>query len=111
MAAWLSGVRKVGDLELGTMRGPLFETWVISEFIKYLYNHALPNRLYFWRDSAGNEIDLLVEHGPESAFPVECKSGRTVAADWFKPFVGFLRVGEIPGFCADLRWGGKSTAK
>ncbi|MCR4303647.1 MAG: ATP-binding protein [Gallionella sp.] len=107
LAAWLAGVRKAGDLELGSMRGALFETWVVSEFTKYLCNHALPNRLYFWRDSAGNEVDLLVEHGPETAFPIECKAGRTVAADWFKPLQDFCKAAGTSG--SALIYGGQEN--
>lgn len=96
LAAWLAGVRKTGDLELGTMRGALFETWVVSEATKHLCNHAMPNRLYFWRDSAGSEIDLLVESGPETAFPIECKAGQTVSSDWFKPLQTFCKATGAP---------------
>ena len=107
LAAWLAGVRKASDLELGALRGALFETWVVSEFTKHLCNHALPNRLYFWRDSAGNEVDLLVEHGPETAFPIECKAGRTVAADWFKPLQNFCKASDAPA--SALIYGGQEN--
>jgi predicted AAA+ superfamily ATPase len=56
------------------------------------WHRNLGKRLYFWRDSTGNEVDLLVEHGPETAFPIECKAGRTVAADWFKPLQDFCKA-------------------
>jgi len=60
----------------------LFETWVISELIKARFNRGLPSNLYFWRDSAGNEIDILIDQGEQLA-PVEVKSGKTIAADFF----------------------------
>lgn len=107
LAAWLAGVHKVDDLKLGALRGPLFETWVVSEFTKHLCNHALPNRLYFWRDSVGNEVDLLVEQGPEMAFPIECKAGQTVAADWFKPLQDFCKTTGAPG--SALIYGGQTN--
>lgn len=107
LAAWLAGVRNPADLEMGALRGALFETWVVSEFTKHLCNHALPNRLYFWRDSAGNEVDLLVEYGPETAFPIECKAGQTVAADWFKPLQDFCKATEATG--SALIYGGQEN--
>jgi len=88
LAAWLAGVRDARELVAGNLRGPLFETWVIGEFLKYKRNHLLPEELYFWRDSAGHEIDLVVEAG-EKLCAVECKSGRTVSADWFAPLEKF----------------------
>lgn len=95
LAAWLAGVRKPEDLALGAMRGPLFETWLVSELTKHLCNCALPNRLYFWRDSMGNEVDLLVERGPDVAFPIECKAGQTIAGDWFKPLQMFCQSAGV----------------
>jgi hypothetical protein len=89
LAAWLAGVRSANDLALGTMRGALFETWVVSEFVKFSRNRLLAEKMYFWRDSAGNEIDLLVERGNEIV-PFECKSGQTVAGDWFKGLEKFM---------------------
>lgn len=82
LAAWLAGVRDPHELILGNLRGPLFETFVVTEFIKYKRNHLAPAELYFWRDSSGHEIDLLVEHG-EQITAIECKSGQTIASDWF----------------------------
>lgn len=107
LAAWLAGVRKPEDLELGAMRGPLFETWLVSELTKHLCNHALPNRLYFWRDSTGNEVDLLVEQGPDMAFPIECKAGQTIAGDWFKPLQIFCQAAGIVE--SALIYGGKEN--
>ncbi len=81
-AAWLAGVREARELVLGNLRGPLFETLVVAEFMKFKRNHLRPEELYFWRDSAGHEIDLLVEGGGR-LLAVECKAGQTVAQDWF----------------------------
>lgn len=36
--------------------------------------------LYFYRDSNGNEVDLLYARGGE-VLPIEIKSGQTVASD------------------------------
>ncbi len=38
--------------------------------------------LYFWRDSRGLEIDLLIDLGTRRV-PLEIKSGMTVAGDFF----------------------------
>jgi hypothetical protein len=90
-AAWLAGVRDARELVSGSLRGPLFETFVVSEFIKYKRNYLRPEELYFWRDSAGHEIDLLIERG-NRLLAVECKAGRTVAQDWFLPLEKFATL-------------------
>jgi predicted AAA+ superfamily ATPase len=82
LAAWLAGVESSRQLAVGAMRGQLFETWVVSEFVKHRCNRSLPQNLYYWRDNSGHEIDLLVERG-ERLFPVEIKAGQTIAGDWF----------------------------
>lgn len=39
--------------------------------------------VYFWRDSAGHELDLLLDRG-ELLAPLEIKSGQIIASDFFK---------------------------
>ncbi len=77
LAAWLTGVRDPDQLAFHPQRGPLFETLVVSEFLKGCFNRGAPSNLSFWRDSKGQEIDLLLEDG-EAATPVEIKSGQTI---------------------------------
>jgi CRISPR-associated endonuclease/helicase Cas3 len=81
LAAAVVGVRDAGDLQTHPARGALFETWVVTEFVKARYNAALPSNLSFWRDRAGNEIDLLVDDGRRQ-IPVEVKAGKTLSPDW-----------------------------
>lgn len=96
-AAWLAGVRAATELVLGSLRGPLFETLVVAEFMKFKRNHLRPEELYFWRDSTGNEIDLLVEAG-DRLLAVECKAGQTVAGDWFGALEKFgCLAGQVEG--------------
>lgn len=95
-AAWLAGVRGAGELTIGSLRGPLFETWVVSEFTKRRRNALLAEELHFWRDSAGNEVDLLITRGEDIVAAVECKSGRTVAEDWFAPLSRFAELSGTP---------------
>jgi len=52
------------------------------EFLKAKLNRGLSPDIYFWRDSRGLEVDLLLEKG-EALWPVEIKSGQTIATDFF----------------------------
>ncbi len=88
-AAWLTGIRDAATLQTNAFRGVLFETWVVSEFIKRKRHRLHDEELYFWRDSSGNEIDLLVARGEQVVAAVECKSGLTIAEDWLKPLSRF----------------------
>ena len=97
LAAWLAGVREANTLITSPLRGPIFETWVVSEFAKRRFNTLCTDELHFWRDSSGNEIDLLVTRGETIVCAIECKSGQTIAQDWFPPLTRFSKLaGEMP---------------
>lgn len=80
LAAWLLGIREQGQMAFHAQRGALFENLVITEFLKGRFNQGQQADLYFWRDSRGLEVDLLLDDGA-SLTPVEIKSGQTIAAD------------------------------
>jgi hypothetical protein len=79
----LLGIQNVQQLNYHPLGGSLFENFVISELLKYRYNRAKLNNLYFWRDNIGHEIDVIVEIS-NGLFPIEIKSGKTITQDFFK---------------------------
>lgn len=89
LACWLLGIASPDMLALHPLRGALFETWVVGEFVKARFNAGLPADLYFWRDNNGLESDLLFERG-NRVQPVEIKSGQTVTPD-------YIRAGQKAG--------------
>ena len=82
LAAHLLGIRDASTLATHAQRGALFETLVVTEFVKRAFHAGQAADLYFWRDSAGHEVDLLLEQGGKLQ-AVEIKSGATLASDWF----------------------------
>ena len=87
LAAWLIGITDVAQLATHPLRGSLFENLVVMEFVKHALNQGLAPALHFYRDSAGLEVDLLVEYGvsPGQVGLVEIKAGRTFHGDWLQP--------------------------
>ena len=81
LMAYLLGIRDAESLATHASRGMLFETLVVSEWVKRQFNAGQVAELYFWRDSAGHEVDLLVLNG-SLLQPVEIKSGSTFSSDW-----------------------------
>ena len=65
---------------MSDQRGALYENCVISELVKAYYAQGREPRLFYWRDSAGNEIDLVVEKGGRPARLVEVKASATYKA-------------------------------
>ena len=45
------------------MRGAVFENLVIGELFKNCFHGGREPALAYWRDSKGNEIDLIVTSG------------------------------------------------
>lgn len=84
LLAYLLGIRDAESLAIHASRGALFETLVVSECVKHQFNAGQVAELYFWRDSAGHEVDLLIPQGSRF-MPVEIKSGATFSGDWIAP--------------------------
>lgn len=82
IACLLAGIQEAKQIQIHSMRGALFETWVISELIKNRFNTGLLSNLYFWRDSQGHEVDVLIEEG-DRLIPVEIKAGQTITDHYF----------------------------
>lgn len=67
-----------------TIKGALFENMVVSEYMKKKYHkNERQTDLWFWRDSEGNEVDLLIEKPHETEI-VEIKSTQTIMSNLFK---------------------------
>lgn len=91
LLAYLLGVRTVRELDIHFARGQLFENFVVLEKIKQSWSSKGHEKFYFWRDSTGNEIDLLIERG-QDLLAVEIKSGKTIHSDFFKTLNYFRKI-------------------
>jgi len=105
LASYLLGAENETHINRHPLRGNLFENLVIIEALKYRYHRGRRSNLYFWRDGKGNEIDLLIERGPDVT-AVEIKAGATINRDFFKGLHAFAaRLTPPPRVCA-LVYGG-----
>lgn len=91
LAASLMGVQNEAQLAVHPLRGALFETLIVGEFLKARFNQGLPTNLFFWRDNVGLEVDLLLDE-PAGLHPVEIKSAATVTDDLFRGLRRWLAV-------------------
>jgi predicted AAA+ superfamily ATPase len=78
----LLGIGSPEQLALHPLKGSIFESFAVSEIFKASHNKARLPQCFFWRDSAGHEVDILIEKNM-NVLPVEIKSGKTVASDFF----------------------------
>lgn len=77
LLCFLLGIKTETILEKNAAYGAIFENWVISEIRKNNFNQAQNDGMYYFRDSAGNEIDLILERESEP-IAIEIKSSKKV---------------------------------
>ncbi len=90
VVCWLLGIRTPEQLRAHPLRGPIFETWVVSETAKQQANRSEFGSISFFRDRNGAEADLVVEN-PTSTTIVDAKSSKTASSTLFD---GARRVRE-----------------
>jgi uncharacterized protein len=78
----LLGIRKQEELDYHFLKGNIFETYVLSEFIKGCYNTGEKFDLYYWRDNHKKEIDLIIDFGINK-FGIEIKRSETIQEKYF----------------------------
>lgn len=75
LLCYLLGITSENALPKNKMYGAIFENWIITEIRKNRYNQGLSGGMYYFRDSAGNEVDLILEKQGE-IIAVEVKASR-----------------------------------
>lgn len=105
LMCYFLGIETPEQLNVHQLRGAIFETWVVSEMLKHRLHRGRRNNLFFWRDRAGNEIDLLIDAGGR-LMPVEVKLGETIASDFDKGLNRWLNYAGNEAGPARLVYGG-----
>ncbi len=96
LACALLGIVKQDQLALHPLRGNLFENLIVMEVIKRTGHQGSMAQAWFWRDSKGHEVDLLVEQAGKLV-PVEVKSGQTVQEEFLKGLTYWSSISGEPG--------------
>jgi predicted AAA+ superfamily ATPase len=95
LAAFLLGIRTAEQAARDPLRGGLYENLIILEIMKYRLNQGRRPDLYFFRDTHGSEVDLIIrEQG--KLFPVEIKSSVTFSKSFLK---GIERFRSLTSNC------------
>ena len=77
LVCWLLGIRQPEQLRSHPLRGPVFETWVVSEIVKHRANQGMTGGLWFYRDRNGAEVDLVIDRQGSGFTLLEAKSAAT----------------------------------
>jgi hypothetical protein len=97
---YLAGLKDPEHAASGPMGGAIFETAVVSEVYKTLMHRGMEPQMYFWRTSAGTEVDIVIEFG-RRLIPVEVKlssTPRPAMASNIKTFQEDLGDKAAPGY-------------
>lgn len=110
LACSLLQITSAAQLSTHFLRGGLFENLVINEFIKSCYNRGEIPDLTFWRDSTGNEIDLI-SYADGMPHAYEIKSGSTFSPSFFKGLSKWAKLaGAEPDRCCVIYDGDTSMS-
>ena len=93
LLCWLLGICEAQQIATHPLRGNIFETFMVTELMKSQLNSRKEVSFHFWRDSNGNEIDLIVDNGT-THIPIEIKSGQILNRDFF---TGLRRWHDMAG--------------
>ena len=101
----LLDIQSPGQLHSHYLRGNIFETFIVAEYIKQRFHQGIRANAFFWRNSTGHEIDMLLEDGG-SLKAVEIKSAETLADDFFNGLKYFKKLSGIQADQCFLVYGG-----
>jgi len=110
LLCFLLQIRSADELFQHSLRGAIFESFVFSELHKNFMNRGEQSRLFFWRDSAGHEVDIIIDLGG-SQIPVEIKSAQTLAPDFLEGLKFWLTLASQPDGPSCLVYGGDRAYK
>lgn len=110
LLCFLLGVRDPRDLHHHPARGAIFEALVVSELLKNFLHRGEQPALYFWRDSGGHEVDILIDMGRD-VVAVEAKSAQTWVPDFLDGLRYWRELSKRPGGPAALIYGGDRAFK
>lgn len=83
---------------------------VVADLLKQRFNRGRDDRLCFFRDRTGNEVDLLHPLGPDF-LPVEIKAGQPVSQDWFRGLKIFNKLRADNGPPGLIVYGGNQIQR
>ena len=91
LVSYLLGIESSFQAERDPLRGGLYENLIILEVLKHFHNSGKRPDIYFYRDTHGNEVDLIIRKG-RRLIPLEIKSAATFTKDFLKGIERFTKA-------------------
>ncbi len=103
---YLLGIKTEEALIENRLKGNIFENMIIAEYQKMNHHLYLDQEHYFWQDSNGNEVDLLMKNN--KGFSVfEVKTTQTVTSKLFDKMDLFEKIASPAKVEKTLIYGGE----
>ena len=93
LVSYLTGIRTKELYEQGPLQGALFENYVITEIHKKELHTRSGADLYYFRESNGNEIDVILDRKSEQEY-FEIKSSHTFRPEMVRALSQLKKKGE-----------------
>lgn len=71
------------QIQIHPFKGSLFENMMVAEYVKRMHHKNQLQDIWFWRDSAGHEVDMVIQNGITQNL-TEFKATQTIMPDLFK---------------------------
>jgi uncharacterized protein len=86
-------IKDANQLRTQSYKGSVFENMIVLEYVKQNYHQNLMQEFWFWRDSAGHEVDLI-RQDDDKLNVIEIKSTATISQDLFKGLQYFSQLAK-----------------
>jgi predicted AAA+ superfamily ATPase len=104
----LLGIRTAADLNENRLKGNLFENMILAEYQKNNHHLYLHQEFYFWQDSSGHEVDMLIKKS--QGFDIyEVKATQTINSSLFSEMDRFEQISMSPNVNKTLIYGGSEN--
>lgn len=88
LVAFLLNLNDFNPLHSNPVIGVLFESYIISDCKKQLFHRDSSNKIYYFRSSNQEEVDLIIDHGEKKSF-IEIKYSATFKPSMVKTLLKF----------------------
>lgn len=86
-------IKDENQIKFNSYKGHLFENMIVSEYVKQNYHQNLMKEFWFWRNSAGHEVDLISQED-DLLDVIEIKATSTISQDLFKGLLYFENLAK-----------------
>ena len=76
LVSYMTGIQNQELFENGPLYGSLFENYIVAEILKIQKHNATHKNLYYFRSSAGSEVDLIIDNKHSRKY-IEIKTSET----------------------------------